>query len=105
MECNRGHQNYARISTTRNSGITNVTLKSGARGLLCFVTVEHCVRSSCGVATRELQDLVYRQLAPPGTATLAAAPARAQHHQTRRSDPVLRFRYFRADLQRPPHPP
>ncbi|MCL2716643.1 MAG: MaoC family dehydratase N-terminal domain-containing protein, partial [Alphaproteobacteria bacterium] len=48
---------------TRTSRIADVTVKTGSSGLLCFVSVEHVIRSPRGVAVRERQDLVYRDLA------------------------------------------
>jgi 3-methylfumaryl-CoA hydratase len=80
---------------TRTSRITDVTLKSGSTGPLCFVTVEHMIESARGIAIRERQDIVYREMAitsPAPYATPAAAPP-GQHRRTHFADPVLLFRY------------
>jgi 3-methylfumaryl-CoA hydratase len=81
---------------TRISKITDVALKSGSTGQLCFVSVEHSVSTPRGLAIKERQDIVYREIG----GTPAAAPAKAgppppsaQHRETHVSDPVLLFRY------------
>jgi len=81
---------------TRTSRISDVTVKSGSTGTLCFVSVNHEVTTSRGLAIRERQDIVYREI----TTTPSAAPAKtpppppvAQHRETHVSDPVLLFRY------------
>ncbi|MGJ4966772.1 FAS1-like dehydratase domain-containing protein [Bradyrhizobium sp. HKCCYLRH3061] len=80
---------------TRVSTITDVTLKSGSTGQLCFVSVEHVVSTSRGVAIRERQDIVYRDMggAPAAPAKAPPPPPVAQHSETRVSDAVLLFRY------------
>jgi 3-methylfumaryl-CoA hydratase len=82
--------------TTRTSRISDVTLKTGSTGTLCFVSVEHVVTTPRGTAIRERQDIVYRDV----STTQAAAPAKAappppaaKHRETHVSDPVLLFRY------------
>ncbi len=80
----------------RTSRISDVTLKTGSTGQLCFVSVEHSVTTSRGIAIRERQDIVYRdmggaQAAAP--AKPASPPPAAQHRETHVSDPVLLFRY------------
>src|SRR5262249_21040458 len=82
--------------STRTSRISDVTVKTGSTGQLCFVSVEHTVTSPRGVAIRERQDIVYREMG----GTPAAAPAKpappppaAQHRETHVSDPVLLFRH------------
>jgi 3-methylfumaryl-CoA hydratase len=81
---------------TRSSRISDVTLKSGSTGQLCFVSVEHTVTTSRGIAIRERQDIVYREMSG-AQATAPAKPAppppTAQHRETHVSDPVLLFRY------------
>src|SRR6201985_3641593 len=56
----------------RVSRISDVTVKSGSTGTLCFVAVEHVVTTPRGVAIRERQDIVYRDMgvaqAAPGKA-------------------------------------
>src|SRR5579859_4668862 len=81
----------------RTSRISDVTLKTGSTGTLCFVAVEHVMTTSRGIAIRERQDIVYRDM---GSGAPAAAPAKApppppvaKHRETHVSDPVLLFRY------------
>ncbi len=79
----------------RSSRITDVTMKSGSTGQLCFVSVEHLVTTARGLAIRERQDIVYRDMggAPAASAKPAPSPRVAQHRETYISDPVLLFRY------------
>ena len=81
---------------TRASRIADVTVKRGSTGTLCFVSVEHTISTPRGVAIRERQDIVYREM-PTGGKNAApakpAAPPAAKHRQTYISDPVLLFRY------------
>jgi 3-methylfumaryl-CoA hydratase len=82
---------------TRASRIADVTVKNGSTGTLCFVSVEHTITTARGVAIRERQDIVYRDMPTGGKnaapAKPAAAPPTAKHRQTHISDPVLLFRY------------
>lgn len=80
---------------TRTSRISDVTLKTGSTGELCFVSVEHVVSTRRGMAIRERQDIVYRAMGGPQSAAAERPiPARpARHRQSLRSDPVLLFRY------------
>jgi len=78
----------------RSSRITDVTMKSGSTGQLCFVSVEHLVSTARGLAIRERQDIVYRDMGGTSPAAPAKAPPPvAQHRETHMSDPVLLFRY------------
>jgi len=78
----------------RSSRITDVTMKSGSTGQLCFVSVEHLVTTERGLAIRERQDIVYRDMGGAAPAPSAKAPPPvAQHRETHVSDPVLLFRY------------
>jgi 3-methylfumaryl-CoA hydratase len=85
-------------TVTRTSNITDVTLKSGSTGTLCFVAVDHTLSTPRGVAIRERHDIVYRDMPAPGSsqkpapATAKAAPA-AQYRESHMADPVLLFRY------------
>jgi len=82
---------------TRRSRISDVTMKTGSTGTLCFVSVQHEISSPRGVAIRERQDIVYRDVAPAGQNTAparpAAAPAAAKHRESHMADEVLLFRY------------
>jgi len=46
----------------RASRISDVTVKTGSTGTLCFVSVEHLVTTPRGTAIRERQDIVYREM-------------------------------------------
>ena len=80
---------------TRTSRISDVTMKTGSTGVLCFVSVEHLVTTSRGTAVRERQDIVYRDMSPsqPAPAKPAPTPPSAQHRESHIADPVLLFRY------------
>jgi 3-methylfumaryl-CoA hydratase len=81
---------------TRSSRISDDALKTGSTGALCFVSVQHEVTTSRGLAIRERQDIVYRDVSGPAPAAPAKAPPpppTAQHRETHVSDPVLLFRY------------
>jgi 3-methylfumaryl-CoA hydratase len=89
-------------TVTRRSSISDVTAKPGRTGTLCFVTVDHEISTTRGLAIRERQDIVYRSAEPARLASPAATPAQpqpglsivaAQHSRTARADPVLLFRY------------
>jgi 3-methylfumaryl-CoA hydratase len=80
----------------RTSRIADVTMKTGSTGVLCFVSVAHEVTTPRGVAIRERQDIVYRDVSTTPQAAPAKAPPPppvAQHRETHVSDPVLLFRY------------
>jgi 3-methylfumaryl-CoA hydratase len=81
--------------STRTSRISDVTVKTGSTGQLCFVSVEHTISSPRGTAIRERQDIVYREMGGAQAAALAkpAPPPVARHRETHVSDPVLLFRY------------
>src|SRR5580700_6990274 len=63
----------------RTSKISDVTMKTGSTGVLCFVSVEHVITTPRGTALRERQDIVYRDLstAPAAPAKPAAPPPAA----------------------------
>jgi 3-methylfumaryl-CoA hydratase len=80
----------------RTSRISDVTMKTGSTGVLCFVSVAHEVTTPRGVAIRERQDIVYRDVSTAPQAAPAKAPPSppvAQHREAHVSDPVLLFRY------------
>ncbi len=82
--------------TTRSSRISDVTMKTGSTGVLCFVSVEHLVTTSRGTAVRERQDIVYRDMSTaPAAASAKPAPPTpvAKHRESHMADPVLLFRY------------
>ena len=81
---------------TRRSTITNVQLKQGNSGALCFVTVQHQVTSDGRSVLSERQDIVYRDIPPTDQSHAARNPtiARVGAH-TRQMTPTstLLFRY------------
>jgi len=82
--------------STRKSRISDVTVKTGSTGSLCFVAVEHEVTTPRGLAVRERQDIVYREMSPAqaaGSAKAAQTPPAAKHRETHMADSVLLFRY------------
>jgi 3-methylfumaryl-CoA hydratase len=82
---------------TRTSHITDVTMKTGSTGALCFVSVEHLIATPRGTAVRERQDIVYRDITPGAQAAApakpAVAPPAARHRESHMADAVLLFRY------------
>lgn len=54
-------------SVTRTSRVASITDKQGGSGRLVFVEVEHDTLTACGLAVREVQSIVYRDAAAPGT--------------------------------------
>ena len=80
-------------TVTRSSRISNVTMKTGSTGALCFVAVDHTITTPRGVAVRERHDIVYRDVSP-ASQTAAPTPAPAgKHRESYMADPVLLFRY------------
>ncbi|MBU6456324.1 MAG: MaoC family dehydratase N-terminal domain-containing protein [Bradyrhizobium sp.] len=79
----------------RTSRISDVTMKTGSTGMLCFVSVEHVVTTSRGIAIRERQDIVYRDISgsPQPASAKPPPPPVAKHRETHMADPVLLFRY------------
>jgi 3-methylfumaryl-CoA hydratase len=81
---------------TRSSKISDVTMKCGSTGVLCFVSVDHEITTPRGISVRERQDIVYRDN-PPAQALVSAKPAPpsppAQVSERHMADPVLLFRY------------
>jgi 3-methylfumaryl-CoA hydratase len=81
---------------TRASTILKVEAKSGKSGNLVFVTVQHELSGSDGLAVVEEQDIVYREPAPPGSTSVPAAgvePAATAWRRDIFPDTVLLFRY------------
>jgi len=80
---------------TRSSRISDVTMKTGSTGVLCFVSVDHTITTPRGIAIRERQDIVYRDVsaAPSAPAKPPGPPPVAQHREAHMADSVLLFRY------------
>ena len=79
----------------RISTVSDVTVKEGKSGLLCFVTLRHEVMTDRGIAIRERQDIVYRPEPAPDSArrlTRVQQPA-ADRRWTVEAAPTLLFRY------------
>src|ERR1700704_5782383 len=80
----------------RASRISDVTMKTGSTGVLCFVSVEHLITTPRGTAIRERQDIVYRDMSTaPGSGPVkpSAPPPAAQHRESHMADPVLLLCY------------
>lgn len=80
----------------RTSRICDVTMKTGSTGALCFVSVTHEITTPRGIAIRERQDIVYRDISgtqAPAPARPATPPPVAQVSESHMADPVLLFRY------------
>ncbi|HVY18328.1 MAG TPA: MaoC family dehydratase N-terminal domain-containing protein [Rhodopila sp.] len=80
---------------SRISVVSDVTIKQGRNGALCFVLVKHAVSGPDGLALEEEHDIVYRDNPQPGEAPAAGKPVRTDGVWTREivpSDPML-FRY------------
>jgi 3-methylfumaryl-CoA hydratase len=80
----------------RRSRILKVENKTGKRGSLSFVTVQHTISCDGTACISEEQDLVYREATPPG-AVAAPAPQRydgvPQWSRGIEPDTTLLFRY------------
>ncbi|MBZ8133056.1 MaoC family dehydratase N-terminal domain-containing protein [Afifella sp. IM 167] len=48
-------------TVTRTSTVSDIAVKEGRSGLLCFVTVDHVIESARGTLLTERQDIVYRE--------------------------------------------
>jgi len=83
-------------TVSRHSVIEDVVLKSGRSGEMIFVTVRHEYSTARGIALKERQDIVYRQMeaqkSVSNVATLGDEPA-ADRTLSIFGDPVLLFRY------------
>ena len=81
---------------TRRSRILKIEHKSGKRGSLCFVTVEHTTRHGGTDCIIEQQDIVYRDATPPGSApppTPERYAGEPQWGRDEQADTILLFRY------------
>ncbi len=77
------------------STIEAVTPKTGKTGRLVFLKLKHEVLGEGGLATSEIQDLVYREEAKPGAAAPVPppAPGDAAWHRDIHPTELLLFRY------------
>ena len=73
----------ATFDLLRAFGIRCVFGNPGSTGQLCFVSVEHLVTTARGLAIRERQDIVYRDVGgTPAASAKPAPPPVAQHRET-----------------------
>lgn len=81
----------------RISRIADVTLKEGKSGRLCFVVVEHRISTQRGLAIKERQDIVYRDLdvrpARQNPSSASVEPRQPVWRKVVSASPVLLFRY------------
>ncbi|NKB19210.1 MAG: acyl-CoA dehydrogenase [Alphaproteobacteria bacterium] len=90
------HQPIHVGETIRNvTTIEAVTPKTGKTGNLVFLKLKHEISGENGVATTEMQDVVYREEAQPGAVAPEPppAPGEAVWKRTIHPSPVLLFRY------------
>lgn len=83
-------------NVARRSTITDVQLKEGKSGVLCFVTVQHHVTSNGRGVLSERQDIVYRDIPPARQANAARNPpcaASGAHIRQMTPSSTLLFRY------------
>jgi 3-methylfumaryl-CoA hydratase len=78
----------------KRSRVASVEEKSGRSGTLCFVTVQHEVLGAGGIAIREEQDIVYRDVARGAVAPPTQnAPTTAVWRHAWTFEPPRLFRY------------
>jgi len=79
----------------RLSTVKNVTAKQGRSGQMVFVTVQHDISDTRGLAIREEHDIVYRENPQPDAPQPKPKPAPGDEAFSREinPDPVLLFRY------------
>jgi 3-methylfumaryl-CoA hydratase len=77
----------------RVSRVLAVEEKSGRSGRLCFVTVEHEIHGAAGIAIREQQDIVYRDVATGAPPPPQPAPPEAPWRREWTFDAPRLFRY------------
>ena len=75
--------------------IADITEKTGASGRLVFIAIHHTVHSPRGLAIREEQDIVYREMPRPGlgAARNVEVVPMPSFSRTIAPDAVLLFRY------------
>lgn len=78
-----------------SSTIGAVTPKEGRTGRLVFLRIDHQISGEDGIATSEIQDVVYREAAKPGAAapTPRPAPGEAMWHRDIHPAAALLFRF------------
>jgi 3-methylfumaryl-CoA hydratase len=76
---------------TRVSRITDISVKEGHSGPLVFLTITHELKTTRGLAIKEVQNIVYCSASPPSRST--NAPFSYTFSREITPDPVLLFRY------------
>ena len=79
----------------RSSRISDVTMKTGSTGTLCFVSVEHESRrrAASPSANGRTSSIATCRRATPAPRKPAAPPPAAKHRESHMADEVLLFRY------------
>ena len=79
----------------RTSRISDIVLKEGRTGRLCFVTLDHRYEAAGQLCLEERQDVVYRDAETGGAAAPKAEPAApaGEHRREIDGSPTLLFRY------------
>lgn len=77
----------------RRSRVAGVTFKQGRSGGLCFVTVEHDIRSDGVTLLSEEQTIVYRDAGDAAPAAMAGPAPMGAAAETVEMSPALLFRY------------
>ncbi len=77
----------------RQSVITDVSVKDGRSGTLCFVTVEHAIMSPRGLAIEEVQNIVYRDAGAPASPAVPAQRVVPTWVEEKTTNTVMLFRY------------
>lgn len=78
----------------RRSRVTDVEVKQGRSGILCFVTLDHAYVSGGLPVLNERQTIVYRDnAAAPSPPAQAMAAEKGEHMRTVTPTPPLLFRY------------
>ena len=77
----------------RVSRITDVAVRQGRTGTLCFATITHEVLRHERLAIEERQDLVFRSVDSGGTAVALALAPRAEWERAGQVNSVVLFRY------------
>jgi len=82
-------------TATKTSTVSDVTMKEGRSGKLCFVTLDHDISVGDEVCFSERQNIVYRELPAPGSSQPDGkpAPGNAVFETVVTPDPVMLFRY------------
>lgn len=78
----------------RQSEVTDVAIKEGRSGRLCFVAVKHAFSTAAGPAVTETQNIVYRDAAKASKITPPAPQAQiGEHKRSFGTEPERLFRY------------